>query len=264
MPPLGCVPKEGDRWRIEEWLEQIMREKDRRKEVKPQDCQLNLVTTIRSSSEEKERGTPGRTTRQRDSQGGKERGLPRRRRTQKKISTSTSPRRVTGPLQPEAKAGSRSIKGRRGHWTFHTASAGQGGATEKDEGPPTPLSAPWRVDARRIQKIQEAIQDLDDPIKEDTQDTKDPDQDFPANIEKHRVVEACMQVCWACEDYGQTVIQPSFIGCCCRPKHPPHAEHICTECIDEINKQMGGEDRSGTRNYEPSQSLGVSEKDSDR
>ena len=160
------------------------------------------------------------------------------------MSTSTSPRRVTGSLQPEAKAGSRSIKGRRGHWTFHTASAGQGGATEKDEGPPTPLSAPWRVDARRIQKIQEAIQDPDDPIKKGTQNTKDPDQDFPAKIETHRVVEACMQVCWACEDYGQTVIQPSFIGCCSRPKFPPHAEHICTECIDEINKQMGGEDRS--------------------
>ena len=115
-----------------------------------------------------------------------------------------------------------------------------------------PLSAPWSVDASRIQRIQEAIKDFVDPRKGDTQNTRDPDQDIPENIVKHRVVEACMEVCWACADYGQTVIHPSFIGCCCRPRHPPHAEHICTECIDEINKQMGGEDRSGTRNYEPS------------
>ena len=73
-----------------------------------------------------------------------------------------------------------------------------------------------------------------------------------------------MQVCWACEDYGQTVIQPSFIGCCCRPRHPPHAEHICTECIDEINKQLGGENKPEAQNYEPSQSPGASEEGSDR
>ena len=92
--------------------------------------------------------------------------------------------------------------------------------------------------------ILNAIQDPDDLIKKGMLNTKDPDQDLPAEIETHRVVEACMQVCWACDDYGQTVIQPSSIGCCSRPKFPTHAEHICTACIDEINKQMGGEDRS--------------------
>ena len=264
MPPLGCIQREGERWKIEEWFEQTLKDKDGQKKTRAPGHPTSLVTTIRSSSEEKEWAAPGRSTRQRDSQDCKERGVPRKRRTQRKSDIPTSPQRFTGPFQPEAKAGSRSIKGRRGHWTFHTASAGQGGVTEKDEVPSMPLSAPWRVDARRIQKIQEAIQDLADPIKEDTQNTRDPDQDFPANIAKHRVVEVCMQVCWACEDYGQTVIQPSFIGCCCRPRHPPHAEHICTECIDEINKQMGGEDKTGARNYEPSQSPGASEEGSDR
>ena len=123
MLPLGCVLKEGERWKIEEWLEQIMKDKDRQKKARPQEHPMSLVTTIRSSSEEKEREAPGRPTRQRDSQGCKERGVPRKRRTQRKSDIPTSPRRVPGPFQPEAKAGSRSIKGRRGHWTFHTASA---------------------------------------------------------------------------------------------------------------------------------------------
>ena len=55
MPPLGCILKEGERWKIEEWLEQIMKDKDRQKEVRPPEHPMSLVTTIRSSSEEKER-----------------------------------------------------------------------------------------------------------------------------------------------------------------------------------------------------------------
>ena len=102
--------------------------------------------------------------------------------------------------------------------------------------------------ANEISTEKEAIrsmtQDADNPTKKGMLNKKDPDQHLPAEIETHRVVEACMQVCWACDDYGQTVIQPSTIGCCARPKFPQHAEHICTACIDEINKQMGGEDRS--------------------
>ena len=63
-----------------------------------------------------------------------------------------------------------------------------------------------------------------------------------------------METCWACAEYGQAVINPSFIGCCSKPKSLPHAEHICSECIDEINRQLGGEDQ--TERLDPE--LGVS------
>ena len=112
--------------------------------------------------------------------------------------------------------------------------------------------------------IEEAIRNFGDPGEGATSNTEEPDQDISENIVNHRVVEACMEVCWACADYGQTVIQPSFIGCCSRPRHPPHAEHICSECIDEINKQFGGEDQTEVQNYEPSRSPGASEEGSDR
>ena len=154
------------------------------------------------------------------------------------------------------------MRGRRGHWTFHTASAGHGKATEKEKDHPKPLSAPWRVNASRIQMIEEAIRNFGDLGEGATTNTEDLDQDISENIVSHRVVEACMEVCWACADYGQTVIHPSFIGCCSRPKHPPHAEHICSECIDEINQQLGGEDQTEVQNAEPSRSQGGPEEDS--
>ena len=112
--------------------------------------------------------------------------------------------------------------------------------------------------------IEEAIKNFGDRGEGATLNIEEPDQDIPENIVKHRVVETCMEVCWACADYGQTVIHPSFIGCCSRPRHPPHAEHICSECIDEINKQLGGEDQTEVRHYEPSWSPGVPEEDSGR
>ena len=264
MPPLGCIRKEGGRWKIEEWFEHILKDKDQQARTRASGHPTSLVTTIRSSSEEKEWAAPGRSTRRRDSLDRKERGSPGKRRTKRRSDIPVSPRRAPGQFQPEAKAGSRSMRGRRGHWTFHTASAGHGKATEKEKDHPKPLSAPWRVNASRIQMIEEAIRNFGDPGEGATSNTEEPDQDIPENIVKHRVVEACMEVCWACADYGQTVIHPSFIGCCSRPKHPPHAEHICSECIDEINKQIGGEDQTEVQNYEPSRSPGVPEEDSGR
>ena len=154
------------------------------------------------------------------------------------------------------------MRGRRGHWTFHTASAGCGTTIEREKDHPKPLSAPWRVNASRIQMIEEAIRNFGDPGEGATTNTEDLDQDISENIVSHRVLEACMEVCWACADYGQTVINPSFIGCCSRPKHPPHAEHICSECIDEINQQLGGEDQTEVQNAEPSRSQGGPEEDS--
>ena len=65
MPPLGCIQKEGERWKIEEWLEQIMKDKDRQKKARPPEHPMSLVTTIRRSSEEKERAASGRSTIQR-------------------------------------------------------------------------------------------------------------------------------------------------------------------------------------------------------
>ena len=117
--------------------------------------------------------------------------------------------------------------------------------------------------------MKEATKDFVDPRKGDTMNTGQPDQGIPGNIARHRVVEACMEVCWACADYGQVVIHPSFIGCCSKPRYPTHAEHICPECIAEINKQLGassssGEDQTEVRNYEPSRSPGVPEEDSGR
>ena len=67
MPPLGCIQKEGERWKIEEWLEQIMKDKDGQKKTRAPEHPTSLVTTIRSSSEEKEWAAPGRSTRRRDS-----------------------------------------------------------------------------------------------------------------------------------------------------------------------------------------------------
>ena len=34
MPPLGCIHKDGGRWKIEEWLGQILSEQDRKKKEK--------------------------------------------------------------------------------------------------------------------------------------------------------------------------------------------------------------------------------------
>ena len=69
MPPLGCVQKEGGRWKIEEWLEQIMSEKDQEEKVRIAEHAKNLVTTVRSSSEEKEATVSRRSTKQRDRRG---------------------------------------------------------------------------------------------------------------------------------------------------------------------------------------------------
>ena len=54
MPPLGCIRREGERWKIEEWFEQILKDKDGQKKTRAPGHPTSLVTTIRSSSEEKE------------------------------------------------------------------------------------------------------------------------------------------------------------------------------------------------------------------
>ena len=262
MPPLGCIRREGERWKIEEWFEQILKDKDRQARTRASGHPTSLVTTIRSSSEEKEGAAPGRPTRRRNSLDREERGSPGKRRIKRRSAISGSPRGTSGQFQPEAKAGSRSMRGRRGHWTFHTASAGHGKAIETEKDHPKPLSAPWRVNASRIQMIEEAIRNFGDPGEGTTTSIEDLDRDISKDLVSHRVVEACVEVCWACADYGQTVINPSFIGCCSRPKHPPHAEHICSECIDEINRQLGGEDQTEVQDSEPSMSHGGPEVES--
>ena len=120
--------------------------------------------------------------------------------------------------------------------------AGERLEDQKDQGRhPQPRGSSER-DLHEKGTIRNATQDQNDPSKKGMLINKNPDQDLPAGVKAHRVVEACMQVCWACDDYGQTVIYPSSIGCCARPKFPTHAEHICLACIDEINNQTGGED----------------------
>ena len=154
------------------------------------------------------------------------------------------------------------MRGRRGHWTFHTASAGCGTTIEREKDHPKPLSAPWQVNASRIQRIEEAIRNFGDPEEGAPTSLEDLDRDVSKDFSSHRVVEACMETCWARAEYGQAVINPSFIGCCSKPKYPSHAEHICSECIDEINRQLGGEDQTERRDPEPGMSHSGPEEDS--
>ena len=161
---------------------------------------------------------------------------------------------------PGATAGSRSLKGRRGHWTFHTASAGYSTMIGKEEDHPQPLSAPWQVNASRIRLIEDAISNFGDSEKGVSTGLEAQDRDASKKIINHRVVEACMETCWACAEYAQAVINPSFIGCCSKPKYHSHAEHICSECIDEINRQLG--DQTERRDPEPGVSSSGPEDDS--
>ena len=46
MGAVGGSPKEGERWEIEEWLEQIMKDKDGQKKTRPPEHPTSLVTTI--------------------------------------------------------------------------------------------------------------------------------------------------------------------------------------------------------------------------
>ena len=276
MPPLGRIRKNGGRWMIEEWLDQILSEQDRKEKEKALETKLILTTTVRSSSEEREASTSKSPSIQEHRWGpcGKESSAwtPSRKRnttpgSQDKKSDVNE--RGLGRSQPSvtakpgAKAGTRARKRGRGHWTFHTASAQANKLIEEGRDSPEPLLAPWQVSASRIERIEKAvhnrrgpttaisiekdetrnvIKDKDDPIEIGMMNPKNHDQDLPAETKTHRAVETCMQVCWACDDYGQTVLQPSSIGCCARPKFPTHAEHICLACIDEINNQTGGED----------------------
>ena len=143
------------------------------------------------------------------------------------------------------------MRGRRGHWTLHTASAGCGTTIERENDHPKPLSAPWQVNASRIRLIEDAISEFGDSEEGVSTGLEAQGRDASKNFISHRVVEACMETCWACAEYGQAVINPSFIGCCSKPKYPSHAEHICSECIDEINRQLGGEDPTGRPDPEP-------------
>ena len=276
MPPLGCIHKDGGRWKIEEWLGQILCEQDRKKKEKAIGTNLTLTTTVRSSSEEREATASESPSVQEHRWGPCGKGSSAWTPSKKRNTTPRSQDKKSGASEhglgktkpsvsakPEAKAGSRARKRGRGHWTFHTASAQANKRIEEERNNPEPLLSPWQVSASRIRRIKEAIhnrgdpaneisteketirnaiQDQNDPSKKGMLINKNPDQDLPAGVKTHRVVEACMQVCWACDDYGQTVIHPSSIGCCARPKFPTHAEHICLACIDEINNQTGGED----------------------
>ena len=242
MPPLIWALKEGEGRKVEVWLEQVLSEQDRTKKDKAAETHLNLTTTIRSSSEEREEttsGPPGAKDQHRRSGG----GPSSERLSKKKRSTRTRSRgRISDDIplrqdgrrpQATAKAGSCARNRTRGHRTFHTAAAQADRKVAEGGSKPSPLSAPWQVSASRISLIEEAILDFGKTRVEDSRGTA---------ASQCRAVEACGEICWACEDYGQNVIAPSFIGCCTRPKIPSHAEHICQYCTDEINRGLNGSD----------------------
>ena len=249
MPPLGRIRKNRGRWMIEEWLDQILSEQDREEKEKAFETNLILTTTVRSSSEEREASTSKSPSIQEHRWGpcGKESSAwtPSRKRNttpgsqDKKSDVNERGLGISQPsvtAKPGAKAGTRARKRGRGHWTFHTASAQANKKIEEERDNPKPLLAPWQVSSSRIRLIEEAIHNFGEPTSEISTETE---------ARQHRAVEACMETCWACSDYGQNVINPSFIGCCTPPKYPTHAEHICQECTDEINRQLGGEDKPG-------------------
>jgi len=242
MPPLIWALKEGGVQKVEAWLEQVLSEQDRTKEDEAAATYLILTTTIRSSSEEKDETTSGppRAKAQIRGNGGgpsggrrskKNRGA--RTRSRGKKSDDTPPRQDGRRLRATEKAVSSTRNRTLGHRTFHTAAAQADERTTEGGNKPSPLSAPWKVSASRINLIEEAILDFGRTRDEKSTGTA-------AN--QCRAVEACGEICWACEDYGQNVIAPSFIGCCTRPKLPPHAEHICQYCTDEINRGLNGSD----------------------
>ena len=242
MPPLIWALKEGDGQKVEAWLEQVLSEQDRTKKDEAAETYLNLTTTIRSSSEERDETTSGppRAKDQLRRNGGgpsggrlskKNRGV--RTRSRGKKSGDATPRQDGRRLQSAEKAGSCARNRTRGHRTFHPAAAQADKRASEGGNKPSPLSAPWKVSASRISLIEEAIRDFGRTRDEKSTGTA-------AN--QCRAVEACGEICWACEDYGQNVIAPSFIGCCTRPKFPSHAEHICQYCTDEINRGLNGSD----------------------
>ena len=62
MSPLIWALKEGDGQKVEVWLEQVLSEQDPTKKDKVAETNLNLTTTIRSSSEEREATASGTPT----------------------------------------------------------------------------------------------------------------------------------------------------------------------------------------------------------
>ena len=246
MPPLGCIQKEGGRWKIEEWLEQILSEQDPTKKEKATETNLTLTTTIRSSSEEREATASGCPSVQEHRWEPCGKGSSEWRPSKKRNTMPGSRDRKSGAngqgrekrqpsvtAKPGAKAGSRALKRDRGHWTFHTASAQANKKIEAERDDPKPLLAPWQVSASRIRLIEEAIHDFGEPRTENSTETA---------ARQHRVVEACGEICWACADYGQNVITPSFIGCCTRPStlHTQNtsARNALTRSTDNLEEMM--------------------------
>ena len=200
MAPLIWALKKDDGRKVEVWLEQVLSEQDRTKKDKAAGTHLNLTTTIRSSSEEREETTSGPPIAkdQHRRSGG---GPSSERLSKKKRSTRTRSRdRISDDIplrqdgrrpQAAAKAGSCVRNRTRGHRTFHTASAQADKKIAERGNEPSPLSAPWQVSASRISLIEEAILGFGKARVVDSTGTA-------AN--QRRAVEACGEICWACED----------------------------------------------------------------
>ena len=43
----------------------------------------------------------------------------------------------------------------------------------------------------------------------------------------------CMEPCWLCEEYDEP-----YWSHCCKQREPPHQEHICRGCLDEIGDKL--------------------------
>ena len=49
-----------------------------------------------------------------------------------------------------------------------------------------------------------------------------------------RVLMACQEPCWLCEEYEEPSVEGIAIGTCYRPREPLHVRHICGACVREI------------------------------
>ena len=43
----------------------------------------------------------------------------------------------------------------------------------------------------------------------------------------------CLEPCWLCEEYDEP-----YWSVCCKRREPPHQQHICRGCLDEIGDKL--------------------------
>ena len=132
MSPLIWTLPKVDGPKVEAWLEQVLNEQDQTKKDKASETYLNLTTTIRSSSEEREATTSGPQNAKDQDQSGAGKpssgGLVKKKRSNRmrsrgRISDDIPHRRDRRQPQAAAKTKSCARNRTRGHRTFHTAAA---------------------------------------------------------------------------------------------------------------------------------------------